>query len=81
MAIFEEPEEAASDARAARVAKLTGDGGEDSDRQVGEIAGLTRLYFRSLDTLKSDIADTELRVSDRVLVLIACMLYDRYLAR
>ena len=76
-----EPEEAASDARAARVAKLTGGGGEDSDRQVGEIAGLTRLYFRSLDTLKSDIADTELRVSDRVLVLIACMLYDRYLAR
>jgi tetratricopeptide (TPR) repeat protein len=78
-----EPEEvgtaaaSASEARAARVAKLSGSGGDDAT--TGEIGGLTRLYFRSLDTLKADIADTELRVSDRVLVLIACMLYDRYL--
>lgn len=66
-----EPEEAAAGARAARAAKLSGS---------GDIGGLTRLYFRSLDTLRTDIEDTELRVSDRVLVLIACLLYDRYLA-
>lgn len=79
-----EPEEvgtaaaAASEARAARVTKLSGM--DSDDATIGEISGLTRLYFRSLDTLKAGIADTELRVSDRVLVLIACMLYDRYLA-
>ena len=56
----------------ARVSKLS-----TSDANA-DIAGLTRLYYHSLETLPGDMEDTELRVSDRVLVLIVSLLYERY---
>jgi len=63
----------AAAARMARVSKLSTTSDANAD-----IAGLTMLYYHSLETLPGDMEDTELRVSDRVLVLIVSLLYERY---
>jgi hypothetical protein len=44
--------------------------------ESSEIGGLVRLYFKAVDTLKSTMENTELRVSDRVIILIVADLWD-----
>lgn len=42
-----------------------------------ELGALIRLYFCSLKTLKPTMENTELRVSDRALILVVATLYDK----